>query len=86
MKKYNSEVINSSIYTLLGENIIVFCRNYIYSGKLIGVDSDYIILGDARIVYDTGPLCGNTFTNAQSLPSQWFIQLSTVESYGISGR
>lgn len=82
MKKLVSitEVSGEGFESLMGEYITVSCLNYIYSGKLIGVNTDDILLTEAVIVYETGELCG-PFKDAQALPNDLYIRTSTVESY-----
>jgi len=80
------EVEGEGLAALLGENVLLFCANYIYHGTLTGVNSTCILLEDASIVYETGELCANTFKDAQKLPNQHYIQISAIESFGISGR
>ena len=80
------EVEGEGLAALLGENVMVFCMNYIYHGKLAGVNKDDILLEDASIVYETGELCAKTFKDAQKLPSNVYIRTAAIESYCISGR
>ena len=79
------EVDGEGLTALLGEHITVFCMNYIYSGKLAGVNKDDILLEDASIVYETGELCGKNFKDAQKLPSSHYLRISSIESYGKRG-
>lgn len=81
-----TEVEGEGLTKLLGENVMVFCLNYIYAGKLAGVNKDDILLEDASIVYETGELCAKTFKDAQRLPNSVYIRTSCIESYCISGR
>jgi hypothetical protein len=67
----------------LGEQITVFCCNYIYTGKLVGVNTTHIELESPKIVYETGELTSNTWRDAQKLPHNWFIMKSAVESWGV---
>ena len=77
------EVENGGLLSLLDENVLVFCVNYIYTGKLTGVNDDCIQLSDAQIVYETGDFQQAGFKDAQPLPtSEWFIQLASIESLG----
>ena len=69
--------------SLLGERVTLFCAAYIYTGKLVGVDATCVKLTDAAIVYETGELTTKDWTDAQSLPHDWYVQLSAVESFGI---
>ena len=56
MKKIVSvtEVDGEGLTALLGENVILFCMNYFYAGKLVGVNDDCVLLEDGGIVYQTG--------------------------------
>lgn len=77
------EVEGGGLEALLGKNVTLFCLNYIYAGKLIGVNTHDIILSNAKIVYETGPLTQKGFTDAQALPGdEWRIRTSVIESYG----
>ena len=68
---------------LLGEVITLFCANYIYSGKLIGVNTDCVLLSDAGIVYETGSFDAKDWKDRQALPNEWYVQKSAIESFGI---
>ena len=69
--------------TLVGERITLFCVNYIYTGKLIGVNDSYVILTDPAIVFETGPLGTKKWKDAQNLPKDWYVQRSSIESFGV---
>lgn len=83
MKKLVSitEVDGEGLVSLLGENVLVFCMNYIYTGKLTGVNTHDIMLEDARIVYETGAFDSKSFTDAQALPFDLYIRTNSIESY-----
>lgn len=69
---------------LLGKSILLFCMNYIYTGKLVGVNTTFVQIEGAQIVYETGPFSSNSYKDAQNLPSSlWYIQRSAIESLGI---
>ena len=68
---------------LLGETITVFCARYIYTGKLIGVNSSCIKLEDPYIVYETGSFSEKGWKDAQKMPHKYFyIQSAMIESFG----
>lgn len=71
---------------LLGENVILYCMNYFYAGKLVGVNKKCVLLEDAKIVYDTGELTSSTWNIAQSLPYDHYVMISAIESFGKSGK
>jgi hypothetical protein len=87
MKKLVSvqEVSGEGLEALLGEYIDVWCLNYIYSGKLVGVNSADILLEDAVVVYETGELTASSFKNAQRLPNPRYIRTAAIESYAKRG-
>jgi len=77
-----AEVEGEGLEGLLGKRVTFFCMNYIYTGTLEGVNSTCVLLSDAKIVYETGPLTDKAWKDAQSLPGSWYIALSGVESFG----
>jgi hypothetical protein len=74
--------------TYLGKWVILLCANYIYYGKLTGVNGDVLELEGPSIVYQTGKWdctlnADGTmkFQNAQRLPRKTcLISKSAVES------
>ena len=52
----NQNVEGAGLETLMGERVTLFCLNYIYTGKLVGVNSSCVLLEEAAIVYETGEL------------------------------
>lgn len=60
----------------------MFCVNYIYTGKLIGINSSCVLLSDAAIVYETGELTDTKWKDAQSFPNEWYVQINAIESFG----
>ena len=81
MKKLIKEVEGEGLESLLGEYVVIFCSNYHYSGKLVGVNTVDILLEDAAIVYETGGLCDKQFKDAQPLPGALYVRTQAVESY-----
>jgi hypothetical protein len=77
------EVSAEGFLALLGKNITVFCANYIYTGRLDGVNESCIKLSSPKIVYDTGALTTKEWKDAQDLPSDWYVQIGMIESFGI---
>lgn len=77
------EVEGEGLESLLGERVTLFCAAYIYTGKLVGVNSSFVKLEDASIVYETGPLTEKSWKDAQALPHAWYVQLTSVESFGL---
>ena len=80
MKKLVEDV-EEGLVNLLGQRVTLFCMNYIYTGKLVGVNDKDVMLSDASIVYETGPLNEKTWKDAQSLPHDLYVMLNSVESY-----
>ncbi len=83
MKKIIEEVEDEGLISLLGKRVTLFAANYIYTGKLAGVNESDVLLTDAAIVYETGPFSDDNWKDAQKLPSSWYVRTSMIESYGI---
>ena len=82
MKKIVSEVAGEGLEKLLGERVTLFCANYIYTGTLTGVNDSCVLLTDAAVVYETGPFGDKKWKDAQELPSEWYVQIDAIESFG----
>jgi len=72
-----------SLYDMVGETVTLFGMNYIYTGLLVHVDERSVELTAAKIVYETGPLDSPAWHDAQSLPNNWHVAMSAIESWGI---
>ncbi|GJL78385.1 MAG: hypothetical protein NPINA01_13740 [Nitrospinaceae bacterium] len=75
--------IASGLETLVGRRITLFCVNYIYTGKLTGVNDSFVVLTDPAIVFETGPLGSKKWKDAQNLPKDWYVQRHSIESFGV---
>lgn len=83
MKKLIEEDENEGLIKLMGERVTFFCLNYIYTGKLTGVNDQCVKLEDAAIVYETGAFTDKEWKDAQKLPKPVYVMLQTVESFGV---
>ena len=85
MKKIVEDVEGEGLVKLMGEHVLIWCMNYNYSGRLIGVNDQDIILEDAHVVYETGELNTTGFKDAQKLPNAegHYIRTASIESYGV---
>jgi hypothetical protein len=77
------EVEEEGLVALLGKNVTFFCANYIYTGKLEGVNSTCVKLSSASVVYDTGSFDTKSWADAQKLPRDLYIQTGMIESFMI---
>jgi hypothetical protein len=77
------EVEDDGFTPLMGENITCLCASYFYTGKLVGVNKDFIVLEDPAIVYETGDWKTKTYTDVQSLPTKTLrVRTQAIEAYG----
>ena len=85
MKKIVSvtEVDGEGLEALLGETVTLFCLNYIYTGKLEGVNKTCVLLTSPKIVYETGAFSDKSWKDAQSLPNNLYVQTGAIEAFGI---
>lgn len=77
------DIEEEGFLALLGQTITCFCAVYIYTGKLVGVNKTCIKLEQPKIVYETGAFNTKTWTDAQSLPNEIYIQTGMIEAFGI---
>jgi len=69
---------------LLGENVVIICACYIYSGKLVGVNDTCIKLEDPHMVYETGTWTEKKWKDAQPLQHKFhYIATGMIESFGL---
>lgn len=78
-----TEVEIEGLEGLMGQVVTLFCVNYIYTGKLVGVNDKFVKLESASIVYETGSFAEKTWKDAQALPHPVYIMQSAVESFMI---
>ena len=77
--------IDSNLELLLGQYVALWCGVFIYSGKLVGVGTEYARLTDTGVVYETGPLGAQLFKDFERLPGPfWLVRLASVESVGLA--
>ena len=75
------EVENEGLVSLLGKQVEIRCNVYIYTGILLGVNDTCVKLGDAAIVYNTGPHDARKYTDAQRLGGTQYVCFP-MESFG----
>ena len=68
---------------LMGQRITLFCMNYIYTGKLVGVNVTCVKLSDPAIVYETGAFTEKAWKDAQTLPHDLYISTAAIEAFGV---
>ena len=66
---------------LSGKKFLFQCARYIYYGKVRTINSTYIELEKAGIVYETGELKAKSASDFQELPSNVFIMRNAIESF-----
>lgn len=75
------EVEGEGLVSLMGEQVILFCGNYFYAGKLIGVNDTCILLQDGGIVYETGAFTDLKWKDFQKVADKLYVTSSSVESF-----
>jgi len=82
MKRLIEEVNGEGLEKLIGEKVTLLCMNYFYYGKLIGVNTDDVLLEDAHIIYDTGDWSQANWSDAQKVCAELYVRTSSIESFG----
>ena len=82
MKKIIEDNSDEGLVSLLGETVTLFCMNYFYNGKLIGVNSSCVKLKNPKIIYETGKWEENDWQDAQSMDLEClYVQVDAIESF-----
>ncbi|NBW07839.1 MAG: hypothetical protein EBR82_07410 [Caulobacteraceae bacterium] len=76
-----TEVEGEGLVGLLGKRVLLLCANYFYSGVLAGVNTSDVLLEDAGIVYETGPLNAAKFQDEQKFAGPLYVRVASIESY-----
>lgn len=77
------EVETEGLVALLGKTVTLFCANYIYTGKLVGVNSSCVKLSNPKIVYETGAFSEKEWKDAQPLPNDLYVHCMMIEAFTI---
>lgn len=79
------ETTQDGLEKLLGEYVQLWCVNYIYAGKLTGVNATCVVLTEAGVVYETGKLDGTKFQDFQQFAhEEHFVQIGMIESFSLA--
>ena len=85
MKKIIEVTDAQGLDGLLGEQVLLLCSAYFYTGKLTGVNETFVELENPSIVYETGPWTERGYKDSQTLHvSKFFVQRAAIESFGVS--
>lgn len=76
-----TDVEGEGFEALLGEPVILFCANYFYAGKLVGVNDSFVLLEDGGIVYETGSFTDKTWKDFQKIGQPLYVMKSAIESF-----
>lgn len=75
------EVEGEGLISLLGEQVILFCMNYFYAGKLVGVNDTCVLLENGGIVYETGAFNELKWKDFQKVADKLYVKLESIESF-----
>lgn len=77
------EVEGEGMLALMGQRVTLFCQIYIYTGKLVGVNDDFVKLEDAGVVYETGSFNDKEWADMQKLPEDTYIMKNAIEAFTV---
>ena len=82
MRKLVQEIENEGFEKLLGETVTLFCLNYFYNGKLVGVNDTCVLLQDPKIIYETGTFSDKAWKDAQAMNiEELYVQKNAIEAF-----
>ena len=79
-----AEVPNEGLVKLIGQTVTLFC-NYFYTGVLVGVNDDCVLLSGTKIIYETGPWETTNWTRVQALPGtgELYVMRRHIEAFAV---
>lgn len=83
MKKLVEVAEDGGLESYMGQRVTLYCCRFFYTGELIGVSDDCVVLKGGGIVYDTGDFKDKEWKNYQKLPHDWCVARQSIESFGI---
>ena len=84
MKRLITETEDDGFSPLMDEKVTLLCANYFYTGKLVGVNADFVELEDPAIVYETGDWKAQAYADEQALGCKTLrVRVAAIEAYGI---
>jgi len=79
--------VEAGLEALIGKRVLIMTSGFFYSGTLSGVNSSCVELENPAIVYSTGGHDASSFDDEQPLPEDvWYVQASSIESFGATDR
>jgi hypothetical protein len=83
MKRLITETEDDGFSNMMGEKVTLLCANYFYTGKLVGVNADFVELEDPAIVYETGEWTATQYADVQALGCKTLrVRVAAIEAYG----
>lgn len=64
---------------LIGQVFTFWCARYIYHGKVKSVNSEYVILEDVSVVFETGDYDNKSASDIQALPNDAIVMIQSIE-------
>lgn len=80
------EVSDEGFVALLGQQVEIITNRFIYTGILVGVNTNCVKIDDAAIVYETGEHSAPKYKDAQRLGRSQYIMFGLMESFGVTGK
>lgn len=71
----------SNLDDLVGETYLFQCARYIYHGKVKSVNTTYIELENAGVVFETGEYDSKEPNDRQKLPHNAFVMRQSIEAF-----
>lgn len=77
-----TEVDGEGLESFLNKRILIICRSYFYAGTLTGINSDCVLLDDARFVLESGSFEGKGLVSAEKVKGgKIYVTKSAIEAF-----
>ena len=77
-----TEVEGEGLEAFLNRRVLIVCRSYFYAGTLTGINTDCVLLEDARFVLESGNFEGKGLANAEKVKGgKIYVAKAAIEAF-----
>lgn len=82
MQVQKMKKLGEGLEAFLNKRIFIVCRSYFYAGQLTGINSECVLLEDARFVLQSGSFEGSKFEESEKVKGgKIYVSKNSIESF-----
>lgn len=77
-----TEVDGEGLEAFLGKRIFLICSSYFYAGTLTGINTNCVLLENAKFVFESGSFEKKGIDNCEKIPGgKCYVMKNQIESF-----